>query len=41
MHVGVIPDGNRRYAKQKGISRRKAYKNAKQTVKQVTRSLKD
>ena len=41
MHVGVIPDGNRRYAEQKGISRRKAYKNAKQTVKQVTRSLKD
>ncbi|MBY6287209.1 hypothetical protein GLT90_01225 [Nanohaloarchaea archaeon H12] len=41
MHVGVIPDGNRRYAEQKEISRRKAYKNAKQTVKHVTRSLKD
>ena len=39
MHVGIIPDGNRRYAEQFSIRRRKAYEEAKKTVKQVTESL--
>jgi undecaprenyl diphosphate synthase len=39
MHVGFIPDGNRRYAEEKGIDNEESYKESKNTVKQVTKSL--
>lgn len=41
MHLGVIPDGNRRYADEHGISNREAYKKAKEVVKQIGEDLKD
>ncbi|WP_414837325.1 undecaprenyl diphosphate synthase family protein [Candidatus Nanosalina sp. VS9-1] len=39
MHIGVIPDGNRRYANSHGIGNYKAYRKARDTVKHVTDSL--
>lgn len=39
MHIGVIPDGNRRYARSEGIDEMQAYEEAKGTIKQVTDSL--
>lgn len=39
MHIGVIPDGNRRYADSHGITNYKAYRKARETVKDVTDSL--
>ena len=39
MHIGVIPDGNRRYAQSKGIDNYKAYETARDTIKNVTDSL--
>ena len=39
MHIGVIPDGNRRYADSHGITNYKAYRKARDTVKNVTDSL--
>ena len=41
MHVGIIPDGNRRYADQNSIDERQAYRESKETVKKVSRSLRD
>ena len=35
MHLGVIPDGNRRYAESKGISKIKAYRKAKDVVTNI------
>jgi undecaprenyl diphosphate synthase len=39
MHIGVIPDGNRRYADSHGIGNYKAYRKARDTVRHVTDSL--
>ena len=39
MHIGVIPDGNRRYARSKEIGKMEAYEEAKDTIKQLTDSL--
>jgi tritrans,polycis-undecaprenyl-diphosphate synthase [geranylgeranyl-diphosphate specific] len=39
MHIGVIPDGNRRYARSQGIDKMEAYEEAKETIKQLTDSL--
>lgn len=39
MHVGFIPDGNRRYAEEKGIDNEKSYRESKNTIKEVTKSL--
>lgn len=41
MHIGVIPDGNRRYADSHGVTNYKAYRKARDTVKNVTDSLED
>ncbi|MFB6208034.1 MAG: undecaprenyl diphosphate synthase family protein [Candidatus Nanohaloarchaea archaeon] len=41
MHLGVIPDGNRRYAKEEGIENRKAYEKAKEVIKDIGKKLKD
>ncbi|MFB6217428.1 MAG: undecaprenyl diphosphate synthase family protein, partial [Candidatus Aenigmatarchaeota archaeon] len=35
MHLGVIPDGNRRYAKEEGISKKEAYREAKEVIKRI------
>ena len=39
MHIGVIPDGNRRYADSHGIGNYKAYRKARDTIRHVTDSL--
>jgi len=39
MHIGVIPDGNRRYADSHGFTNYKAYKKARDTVMDVTDAL--
>ncbi|MFB6174759.1 MAG: undecaprenyl diphosphate synthase family protein [Candidatus Nanohalobium sp.] len=39
MHIGVIPDGNRRYARSHGIQNYDAYEEARDTIKNVTDSL--
>lgn len=39
MHIGVIPDGNRRYARSNGIEKHDAYEKARDTIKNVTSSL--
>lgn len=39
MHIGVIPDGNRRYARSNGIEKYDAYEKARDTIKNVTKSL--
>jgi undecaprenyl diphosphate synthase len=39
MHVGFIPDGNRRYAEENGIANEESYRESKNTVKKVTKSL--
>ncbi|MFB6116425.1 MAG: undecaprenyl diphosphate synthase family protein [Candidatus Nanosalina sp.] len=39
MHVGVIPDGNRRYASNHGIEKMDAYEKARETIRDVTDSL--
>jgi undecaprenyl diphosphate synthase len=39
MHIGVIPDGNRRYARSNGIENYDAYEEARDTIKHVTDSL--
>lgn len=41
MHIGVIPDGNRRYANSQDIDKMDAYEEAKETIKQITDSLND
>jgi Undecaprenyl pyrophosphate synthase len=41
MHVGIIPDGNRRYAETNSIDERQAYRESKETVKRVSRALRD
>ncbi|QKQ98333.1 hypothetical protein GKQ38_02275 [Candidatus Nanohaloarchaea archaeon] len=41
MHLGVIPDGNRRYADNEGIENAEAYREAKNVIKQIGRNLKD
>lgn len=41
MHLGVIPDGNRRYAENQGISEREAYRQAKEVVEEIGRELGD
>lgn len=35
MHLGVIPDGNRRYAKEEGIENSEAYRQAKNVIGKV------
>ncbi|MFB6213400.1 MAG: undecaprenyl diphosphate synthase family protein [Candidatus Nanohaloarchaea archaeon] len=32
MHLGIIPDGNRRYAREKGISKDRAYRKSKDVI---------
>ncbi len=39
MHLGIIPDGNRRYADNKGISNRKAYQEAKDVIEGIGKYL--
>jgi undecaprenyl diphosphate synthase len=39
MHIGVIPDGNRRYARSHDIEKYNAYEEARDTIKNVTDSL--
>lgn len=39
MNIGVIPDGNRRYAKSEGIDKFKSYEKARDTIKKITGSL--
>jgi undecaprenyl diphosphate synthase len=39
MHIGVIPDGNRRYARSHDIEKYNAYEQARDTIKNVTDSL--
>jgi len=39
MNIGVIPDGNRRYAQSEGIDKFKSYKKARDTIKEITNSL--
>lgn len=39
MHLGVIPDGNRRYARNNGIENKEAYKEAKDVIKQIGEQL--
>ncbi|MFB6242417.1 MAG: undecaprenyl diphosphate synthase family protein [Candidatus Nanosalina sp.] len=39
MHIGVIPDGNRRYARSHDIEKYDAYEEARDTIKNVTDSL--
>lgn len=39
MHIGVIPDGNRRYARSQDMGKIEAYEEAKDTIKQLTDSL--
>ncbi|MFB6204516.1 MAG: undecaprenyl diphosphate synthase family protein [Candidatus Nanohaloarchaea archaeon] len=41
MHLGVIPDGNRRYAEEKGIENEEAYREAKEVIKEIGRKLKN
>lgn len=38
MHLGVIPDGNRRYARENGIPNEKAYRKAKEVVVEILRN---
>ncbi|MFB6190663.1 MAG: undecaprenyl diphosphate synthase family protein [Candidatus Nanohaloarchaea archaeon] len=35
MHLGVIPDGNRRYARKIGVSKRKAYRKATELIADI------
>lgn len=39
MHLGVIPDGNRRYARQAGISKRKAYRRATELIADIAEEI--
>ncbi|WEL23385.1 undecaprenyl diphosphate synthase family protein [Candidatus Nanohalovita haloferacivicina] len=41
MHLGVIPDGNRRYAEKNGLAKAKAYRKAKNVIKEVGQQLED
>lgn len=41
MHLGVIPDGNRRYAESHGLTNRKAYKKAKNVITSIGEQLED
>lgn len=41
MHLGVIPDGNRRYAENNGLSNIKAYRKAKNVIKNTGQELED
>lgn len=41
MHLGVIPDGNRRYAENNGLSNIKAYRKAKKVIKETGQKLED
>jgi len=41
MHLGVIPDGNRRYAENNGLAKVKAYRKAKDVIADVFRDLDD
>lgn len=41
MHLGVIPDGNRRYAEKNGLSNIKAYRKAKNIIKKTGQKLED
>lgn len=40
MHLGVIPDGNRRYATENSISNKEAYRRAKEVIKDIGEDLK-
>ena len=41
MHLGVIPDGNRRYAENNSLSNIKAYRKAKNVIKSTGQKLED
>ena len=41
MHLGVIPDGNRRYAENNGLSHREAYEKAVEVIKDIGKKLRD
>lgn len=41
MHLGVIPDGNRRYAEENGLAKVKAYRKAKNVIVNVFENLED
>lgn len=41
MHLGVIPDGNRRYAENNSLSNIKAYRKAKNVIKDIGQKLED
>lgn len=41
MHLGVIPDGNRRYAREQGIEEREAYLEAKEVLADIFDKIKD
>lgn len=41
MHLGVIPDGNRRYAESHGWTNRKAYRKAKDVITSISEQLED
>jgi undecaprenyl diphosphate synthase len=41
MHLGVIPDGNRRYARKNGLDQEQAYEKAIDVIKSIGRKLKD
>jgi undecaprenyl diphosphate synthase len=41
MHLGLIPDGNRRYAKNNGLAKIKAYRRSKNVIANVFEELED
>lgn len=41
MHLGVIPDGNRRYAEENDIAKDDAYRKARETIKSIGKELED
>lgn len=41
MHLGVIPDGNRRYAEENGIEEMEAYREAKDVIKRIGDNISD
>ncbi len=41
MHLGIIPDGNRRYASDKDLSKREAYEQSKEVLKNIFEDVDD
>lgn len=41
MHLGVIPDGNRRYARSNGLTQNQAYEKAVEVIKDIGKKLRD